>query len=142
MDDGAGYHNSKKTAKWRQKRGLNRMSWPAQSPDLNPIENLWRIIKIRVSAQRHRIYSLEEMEKVIEEEWDKLTEEDFRKCIESMHRRCKLLILARGGAIKYQYTHLVDYWKLYCSFMYLIINVWCCNFITKFRRGIAKLKWG
>ena len=62
-------------------------------PDLNPIENLWRIIKIRVNAQQHRIHFLEEMKKV--------TEEDFRKCIESMHCRCKLLILARGGSIKY-----------------------------------------
>ena len=32
---------------------------------------------------------------------DKLTEEDFRKCIESMPKRCKLVILARGGSIKY-----------------------------------------
>ena len=57
--------------------------------------------KIMVSAQRHRIHSLEEMQKVIQEEWDELTEEDFRKCIESMPKRCKLVILARGGSIKY-----------------------------------------
>lgn len=101
MDDGAGYHTSKATAKFRRKVGLLRMDWPAQSPDLNPIENLWRIIKLRVSAQRHRIQSLEQMKWVIEEEWNKLTVEDFHKCIESMPKRCKLVILAKGGAIKY-----------------------------------------
>lgn len=101
MNDGAGYHTSKTTAKFRREVGLFRMDWPAQSPDLNPIENLWRIIKLRVNAHRHRIHLLGEMKTVIQEEWDKLTEEDFRKCIESMPKRCKLVILARRGSIKY-----------------------------------------
>ena len=101
MDDGTQYHTSKMTIKWCQKFGLLHMLWPAQSPGLNPIKNLWRIIKIRVSAQKHRIYLLEKMQKVIQEKWDKLTEEDFCKCIESIPKRCKLIILARGGSIKY-----------------------------------------
>ena len=101
MDDGAGYHTSKSTTKWRLQAGLIRMDWPAQSPDLNPIENLWRIIKLRVSGRRHRIHSVDEMKRAIQEEWEKLTEEDFRKCIESMPKRCRLVIKARGGSIKY-----------------------------------------
>ncbi len=63
IDDGARYHTSKMTTKWCQKFGFLRMLWPTQSPDLNAIENLWHINKIRISAQRHRI--LEEMQKVI-----------------------------------------------------------------------------
>ena len=81
--------------------GLNCINWPAQSSHLNLIENLWQIIRIRVSAHRHRIHSFEEMKKVMKKELNRLTEEDFRKCIERIHRRCELHILARGGSIKY-----------------------------------------
>lgn len=101
MDDGAAYHTSKFTNKFCREASLLRMIWPAQSPDLNPIENLWRLIKIRISGRRHRIRTVEEMKDAIKEEWGRLTEEDSRKCIESMHRRCKLVIKAKSGLIKY-----------------------------------------
>ncbi len=44
------------------------MDWPTQFPDLNPIENLWWIIKVWVSDERHQIRSLESMKEVIKEE--------------------------------------------------------------------------
>ncbi len=113
MDDDAGYHTSKTTAEYRRRVRLICIDWPAQSSDLNPIENLWRIIKVRVSAKRHRIRSLKSMKEVIKEEWEKLREEDFCACIESMLKRCKLVILARGGSIKYWSIYHVERSKLY-----------------------------
>lgn len=101
MDDGAAYHTSKKVLGWGESNGLNRMDWPAQSPDLNPIENLWRIIKIRVSARRHQIHTIEAMEQAIREEWGLLKAKDYKRCIESMPKRIRLIIQAKGGAIKY-----------------------------------------
>ena len=68
MDNGVRYYTSKMTTKKYQKFGLLQMLWPAQSLDLPPIENLWRIIKIKVNTQRQRIHSLEEMQRVIQEE--------------------------------------------------------------------------
>ncbi len=77
------------------------MDWSVQSLDLNPIKNLWRIIKVQVSAERHRIRLLESMKEVIKKEWETLTEEKFRACIEGLLKQCKLVILARGRSIKY-----------------------------------------
>jgi hypothetical protein len=101
MNDEAGYHTFKLSAKWRHENGLKRMSWSAQSPNLNPIENLWRLIKLRISGRRHRVHSVEEMKRVIEDEWNNLTPEDFQASIESMQRRCQAVIKARGGMTKY-----------------------------------------
>lgn len=53
MDDGIGYYTSKRVITFCRETDLLRMDWSAQSLNLNPIENLWRIIKVRVTARRH-----------------------------------------------------------------------------------------
>lgn len=101
QQDGARYHTSKHTMQWIEKAGFWLIKWPPYSPDLNPIENLWRIIKLRISKRRHLIHSIEELERVLKEEWDRLTPDDWRNCILSMKKRCELVLKAKGGSIKY-----------------------------------------
>ena len=77
MDDNAKYHVSKAIVRYQEQVGMCRIWWPAQSPDLNPIENIWIILKRRIEKKRHRIHSLEDMEEAIRAEWALLSKEDI-----------------------------------------------------------------
>src|SRR5208337_4879709 len=52
MEDGAPVHRSNAPKLWQQEHNLNKLNWPANSPDLNPIENVWAVLKDAVQHLR------------------------------------------------------------------------------------------
>lgn len=83
------------------------LSWPSYSPDLNPIENIWAILKKKIEknikklvAQKKKI-SIEVFLNVIREEWDNLDNAAIVNCINSMPNRIKACIDAEGAHTKY-----------------------------------------
>ncbi len=126
MNDETDYHIFKLTAKWRHENNLKRMHWSIQSSNLNFIENLWRLIKLRISDRRHRVHSVEKMKRVIEDEWNMLTSKNFKVSIESMHRRYQIVIKTRERMTKYWSIKSFKSWFLFRKYVFYLIN-WRCR---------------
>jgi transposase len=60
VDDGAPVHRSRAPKNWRKRKGIEKLVWLANSPYLNPIENMWKILKANIQ-KKHRPKNLEEM---------------------------------------------------------------------------------
>lgn len=84
----------------KEKLGIKSLIWPGNSPDLNPIENLWHNIGRKITKKSPK--SVLELQTVIESVWnDESTNSDLKNLYESMPRRIEAVIKARGGCTKY-----------------------------------------
>lgn len=72
---------------------------PPQSPDCNPIENLWDYLEDRV--RETPILNKEHLKKRLQEEWCKIPLDYIRNLIFSMPRRLEAIIKAKGMHTKY-----------------------------------------
>jgi hypothetical protein len=91
-------HTAKAAQEWLWDTSLNVLEWSSQSPDLNPIEHLWRDLKIAV--QRHSPSNLTELE-ICRKEWEKLLKYRCAKLVASYLRRLEAIITAKGASTKY-----------------------------------------
>ena len=63
-------HTSKVVAKWLKDNNVKVLEWSSQSPDLNPIENMWAELKKRVRARRPT--NLIQLHQLCQKEWAKI----------------------------------------------------------------------
>jgi len=101
QEDNASWHTAKIVRNYMDSQGVKRLQWPAQSPDLSPIENLWSQIKGIIAKRRHRIKNIGMMERALEEIWPQIDKEMLVKLNESMPRRLEACIRNKGGPTRY-----------------------------------------
>ncbi len=92
-------HTAKIVKTWFKRNLKNVMDWPAQSPDLNPIENLWAVLDKRLAKRQPK--DEEELFRVLEDGWNKLDTAFLTKLADSMPNRCQAVLRNRGYPTKY-----------------------------------------
>ncbi len=92
-------HTTKVVKKWFGDNNVNVLEWPSQSPDLNPIENLWQVLKSRVMARKPT--NLTQLEVFAKEEWAKIPRETCRNLVDRYKNRLEAVIKNKGYAIDY-----------------------------------------
>ncbi len=99
QQDLAPAHTAKGTKSWFNDHGVTVLDWPANSPDLNPIENLWGIVKRKMRDTRPN--NADELKATVKETWASIPPQQCHKLITSMPRQIEAVIKAKGAPTKY-----------------------------------------
>jgi transposase len=108
LQDNAPVHTASLTQKWLEEHGVWVLDFPPKSPDLNPIEHLWRALK-REIIRRHPDLELmgeseadwQALREAIKEAWNRIGEELLQSLVDSMPRRLAAVRKAKGWQTRY-----------------------------------------
>lgn len=99
VEDNDPKHTSKLAKRCRAENGIKRLDWPSMSPDVNPMENVWELV--RKPLEKKLFKKRESLEKAIKRQWKALPKELAVKLVESMENRVSKLIERKGAYILY-----------------------------------------
>ncbi len=87
------------TTSWLRRRRIRVLKWPACSPAISPIENIWRIIKRKMRQRRPK--TVKQLEACIRQEWDNIPIPKLEQLVSSVPRRLQTVIKRRGDATQW-----------------------------------------
>ena len=90
-------HTARKTKEWLEEHDVIVLDWPAQSPDLNPIEHMWNEVERRLRKLNEPINSKEALWEKISSTWNDIDIETCTKLIQTMPERIRDVIKQKGG---------------------------------------------
>ncbi|GFW44881.1 transposable element Tcb2 transposase [Trichonephila clavipes] len=97
MDDNATCHRTLAVQDCLDSEGIQRLVWPARSPDLNLIENVWDALGRQVAGRNYPRTNKNTLIRALTEEWDKLPQQLLDNVVQSMVRRVERCITLHGG---------------------------------------------
>jgi transposase len=101
QQDNAPVHVSQSTKAWLESKNIDYLEWPALSPDLNPIENLWGILVKEVYKDGRFFSTVLELKNAISESWTQIDQNLIKRLINTMEKRVNEVIDKNGQSINY-----------------------------------------
>ncbi|GFX64283.1 transposable element Tcb2 transposase [Trichonephila clavipes] len=101
MDENAPCHRTVAAEQLLESEDIERMDWPARSPDLNPIEHAWDFLGRRLAARTLPPVTIRELRFALQDEWVAMPQQLIDTLILSMGRRCETCLAVRGHHIPY-----------------------------------------
>ena len=99
LDDSAPCHRSLCIENWQRENGIRKIDWPGYSPNMNPIENLWAIIKYKL--KRKKILNKQDLIGEVERIWyNDINLELCQSLSDSMVSRIACLKKRKGNSTK------------------------------------------
>ncbi|GFT34477.1 transposable element Tcb2 transposase [Trichonephila clavipes] len=95
MDDNAPCHRTVAAKQLLESEGIERMDWPARSPDLNPIEHVWDFLGRRLANRTLPPVTIRELRLALQDEWAAMPQQLIDTLILSMGRRCETCLAKR-----------------------------------------------
>lgn len=106
MQDNAPIHTAHRVRDWFIEHGITTLDWPPYSPDLNPIEHIWWVLKKLLEEHYPHLsgkaeQDIEDMQEALKACWELIPKETFDTLLASMPSRVDACIKARGWHTKY-----------------------------------------
>lgn len=101
QQDNAPVHTARIVRDWIEENDINTLPWPARSPDLNPIENVWGYLVKKLQKRDIRPQNRDELWQTINQAWNELENYNMLNLVQSMNQRLQMVIDKNGSATKY-----------------------------------------
>ena len=101
QDDNAPPYRAASVQQLKEQLGTRTLRWPSRSPDMNPIEHVWDLMKRKIHHHNQPPQNASELRQAIMDAWQELPQAVINRLVLSMSNRVASLLRARGAYTRY-----------------------------------------